>query len=69
MANSVSVIAGLNLDENQLRQALLANLMEKQQSIDKLQTYIQRVNFDMAAKVERCEYLSSMNQTKAAETA
>lgn len=43
--------------------------MEKQQSIDKLQTYIQRVNFDMAAKVERCEYLRSMHDSKSKETA
>jgi len=42
--------------------------MEKQDKIDKLQMFIQKLNYELQSKVERCDYLRSIYDNKTAET-
>ena len=37
-----------------MRHALEANIQEKQDQIDKMQIHIQRLNFELQTKIERC---------------
>ena len=51
-----------------MRHALQVNISEKQDSIDKMQMYIQKLNFELQTKIERGEYLRSLYDAKSKET-
>jgi hypothetical protein len=51
-----------------MRLALEVNIFEKQDNIEKMEMYIQKLNFELQTKIERSEYLSGLYDMKSKET-
>ena len=65
----LSQVSATHLNSSSIKlQALEHTVLEKEQNVAKLEDYIQKLNFELAQKVDRCTYLKSLYQDKAEET-